>query len=57
MTSSDLYEGAVDNLTHLAQHLNDLCNGTSLQYALAKAHRDGKLAIRRAGSQTYLSRR
>ncbi|KAH8993429.1 Fusaric acid resistance protein-like-domain-containing protein [Lactarius akahatsu] len=31
-------------------HLNGLRSGTSLQYDLAKAHRDGKLAIRRRPS-------
>jgi hypothetical protein len=43
----DPYEDAVDSLTRLAQHLNGLRSGTSLQYDLAKAHRDGKVAIRR----------
>jgi hypothetical protein len=45
--SGDPYEDAVDSLTRLAQHLNGLRSGTSLQYELAKAHRDGKVAIRR----------
>jgi hypothetical protein len=45
--SDDPYEDAVDSLTRLAQHLNGLRSGTSLQYELAKAHRDGKVAIRR----------
>lgn len=44
--SGDLYEDAVDSLTRLAQHLNGLRSGTSLQYDLAKAHRDGKVARR-----------
>ncbi|KAF8269290.1 Fusaric acid resistance protein-like-domain-containing protein [Lactarius quietus] len=48
----DPYEDAVDSLTRLAQHLNGLRSGTSLQYDLAKAHRDGKVAIRR-GSTSY----
>ena len=43
----DPYGDAVDSLTRLAQHLNGLRSGTSLQYELAKAHRDGKVAIRR----------
>ena len=43
----DPYEDAVDSLTRLAQHLNGLRSGTSLQYELAQAHRDGKVAIRR----------
>ncbi|KAH9023559.1 hypothetical protein EDB83DRAFT_2429280 [Lactarius deliciosus] len=43
--SGDPYEDAVDSLTRLAQHLNGLRSGTSLQYDLAKAHRDGKVAI------------
>ena len=37
---SDPYEDAVDSLTRLAQHLNGLRSGTSLQYDLVKAHRD-----------------
>jgi hypothetical protein len=48
--SGDLYEDAVDSLTRLAQHLNGLRSGTSLQYDLARAHRDGKVAIRRRPS-------
>ena len=48
--SDDPYEDAVDSLTRLAQHLNGLRSGTSLQYELAKAHRDGKVAIRRGSS-------
>ena len=43
----DPYEDAVDSLTRLAQHLNGLRSGTSLQYELVKAHRDHKVAIRR----------
>lgn len=46
-SSSDPYEVAVDSLTRLAQHLNGLRSGTTLQYDLARAHRDGKVAIRR----------
>jgi len=42
----DPYEDAVDSLTRLAQHLNGLRSGTSLQYDLVKAHRDAKVAIR-----------
>jgi hypothetical protein len=45
-TTNDPYEDAVDSLTRLAQHLNGLRSGTSLQYDLAKAHRDGKVALR-----------
>ncbi|KAI9437537.1 Fusaric acid resistance protein-like-domain-containing protein [Lactarius indigo] len=48
--SGDPYEDAVDSLTRLAQHLNGLRSGTTLQYDLAKAHRDGKVAIRRRPS-------
>jgi hypothetical protein len=48
----DPYEDAVDSLTRLAQHLNGLRSGTSLQYDLAKAHKDGRLAIRRRPSVT-----
>jgi hypothetical protein len=54
--SGDLYEDAVDSLTRLAQHLNGLRSGTSLQYDLARAHRDGKVAIRRRpsyGNKTF----
>lgn len=43
----DPYEDAVDSLTRLAQHLNGLRSGTSLQYDLVKAHRDAKVAFRR----------
>lgn len=43
----DPYENAVDSLTRLAQHLNGLRSGTSLQYDLVKAHWDAKVAIRR----------
>jgi hypothetical protein len=46
-SSGDPYEDAVDSLTRLAQHLNGLRSGTSLQYDLVKAHRDTKVAIRR----------
>ncbi|KAI0250127.1 Fusaric acid resistance protein-like-domain-containing protein [Lactifluus subvellereus] len=46
----DFYEDAVNSLTRLAQHLNGLRSGTSLQYDLAKAHKDGRLAIRRGSS-------
>jgi hypothetical protein len=46
----DPYEDAVDSLTRLAQHLNGLRSGTSLQYDLAKAHKDGRLSIRRRSS-------
>jgi hypothetical protein len=42
----DPYEDAVDSLTRLAQHLNGLRSGTSLQYDLVKAHRDAKIAFR-----------
>jgi hypothetical protein len=52
----DPYEDAVDSLTRLAQHLNGLRSGTSLQYDLAKAHKDGRLAIRRRPSVTSHSR-
>ena len=45
--ASDPYEDAVDSLTRLAQHLNGLRSGTSLQYDLVKAHRDAKVAFRR----------
>src|SRR6266478_4314691 len=44
---SNSYEDAVDSLTRLAQHLNGLRSGTSLQYDLVKAHGDTKVAIRR----------
>jgi len=42
------YGDAVDSLTRLAQHLNGLKSGTSLQYELSKAQRDGKLVLRRS---------
>ena len=40
------YEDAVDSLNRLAQHLNGLRSGTSLQYDLAKAHLDGRVDLR-----------
>ena len=49
-SSDDPYENAVDGLTRLAQHLNGLRSGTNLQYELAKAYRDGKVAIRRGST-------
>jgi hypothetical protein len=45
--SGDPYEDAVDSLTRLAQHLNGLRSGTSLQYDLVKAHRDVRVSTRR----------
>ena len=51
-TTSDPYEDAVDSLTRLAQHLNGLRSGTSLQYDFAKAHRDGKVALRSSHGKT-----
>ncbi len=48
----DPYEDAVNSLTRLAQHLNGLRSGTNLQYDLAKAHRDGKVALRRRASHS-----
>jgi hypothetical protein len=50
----DPYGDAVDSLTRLAQHLNGLRSGTSLQYELAKAHRDGKVAIRRQSTHGHV---
>lgn len=41
------YEDAVDSMTRLAQHLNGLRSGSRLQYDLAKAHRDGKLVLKK----------
>lgn len=43
--SGQAYEDAIDSLTRLGQHLNGLRSGTSLQYDLIKAHRDGKLVL------------
>jgi hypothetical protein len=40
------YEDAVGSLNRLAQHLNGLRSGTSLQYELTKAHGDGKVVLR-----------
>ncbi|KAI0319004.1 Fusaric acid resistance protein-like-domain-containing protein [Amylostereum chailletii] len=42
------YEDAVDSMTRLGQHLNGLRSGITLQYDIAKAYRDGKLAKRRS---------
>lgn len=41
------YEDAVDSMTRLAQHLNGLRSGSKSQYDLAKAHRDGKLVLKK----------
>lgn len=45
LSSGQAYEDAIDSLTRLGQHLNGLRSGTSLQYDLIKAHRDGKLVL------------
>lgn len=45
-SSGQAYEDAIDSLTRLGQHLNGLRSGTSLQYNLIKAHRDGKLVLK-----------
>ena len=39
------YEDAVDSLNRLAQHLNGLRSGISVQYELVKASRDGRLQL------------
>ena len=54
-SGGDPYGDAVDSLTRLAQHLNGLRSGTSLQYDLVKTHRDAKVAIRRLshGGSTF----
>ncbi|TFY82398.1 hypothetical protein EWM64_g1610 [Hericium alpestre] len=41
------YDDAVDSLTRLAQHLNGLRSGTSLQYELAAAHKEGRVTIKK----------
>ncbi|KAI0076130.1 hypothetical protein K474DRAFT_1663382 [Panus rudis PR-1116 ss-1] len=40
------YEDAVDSLNRLGQHLNGLRGGTSLQYELIQANKEGKLVLR-----------
>lgn len=52
-SGGDPYGDAVNSLTRLAQHLNGLRSGTNLQYELAKAHRDGKVAIRRQSAHGH----
>ncbi|KAL6303505.1 Fusaric acid resistance protein-like-domain-containing protein [Sparassis latifolia] len=45
-SSGQAYEDAIASLTRLGQHLNGLRSGTTLQYDLIKAHRDGKVMLR-----------
>ncbi|KAK7692161.1 hypothetical protein QCA50_003780 [Cerrena zonata] len=40
------YEDAVDSLNRLGQHLNGLRSGTSLQFELIQANKEGKLTLK-----------
>ena len=40
------YEDAVDSLNRLGQHLNGLRSGTTLQFELIQANKEGKLTLR-----------
>ncbi|KAH9949028.1 Fusaric acid resistance protein-like-domain-containing protein [Amylocystis lapponica] len=44
--SGEAYEDAIDSLTRLGQHLNGLRSGTTLQFELIKAQRDGRLVLK-----------
>lgn len=46
-TAAGAYEDAVDSMNRLAQHLNGLRSGTRLQHDLAKAHREGRIELRK----------
>lgn len=46
LSSGKAYEDAVDCLNRLAQHLNGLRSGISLQFDLAKAQAEGKVVLR-----------
>ena len=46
LSSGKAYEDAVDCLNRLAQHLNGLRSGISLQFDLTKAHADGKVVLK-----------
>ncbi|THH31394.1 hypothetical protein EUX98_g2773 [Antrodiella citrinella] len=45
-SSGQAYEDAIDSLTRLGQHLNGLRSGTSLQYELIEANKQGRLVLR-----------
>ncbi|KAN0132262.1 hypothetical protein V8E53_010028 [Lactarius tabidus] len=48
--SCNPYEDVANSLMRPKQHLTGLRSDSSLQYEMEKAHRDGKVAIRRAPS-------
>ncbi|KAH8107675.1 Fusaric acid resistance protein-like-domain-containing protein [Cristinia sonorae] len=45
-SSGQAYEDAIDSLNRLGQHLNGLRSGTSLQYELIEANKQGRLVLR-----------
>ncbi|TCD61379.1 hypothetical protein EIP91_008533 [Steccherinum ochraceum] len=45
-SSGQAYEDAIDSLNRLGQHLNGLRGGTSLQYELIEANKQGRLVLR-----------
>ena len=47
VTAMGAYTDAVDSMNRLAQHLNGLRSGTRLQHDLTKAHREGRIALRK----------
>lgn len=45
-STGQAYQDAIDSLNRLGQHLNGLRSGTTLQYELIKAEKNGKLVLR-----------
>ncbi|KAH9839086.1 Fusaric acid resistance protein-like-domain-containing protein [Rhodofomes roseus] len=45
-SSGQAYQDAIDCLNRLGQHLNGLRSGTTLQYELIRAEKDGKLVLK-----------
>ena len=50
-SSGQAYEDAIDSLNRLAQHLNGLRSGISLQHELIKGHKEGKVVLRNLSAQ------
>lgn len=51
-STGQAYQDAIDSLNRLGQHLNGLRSGTTLQYELIKAEKNGKLVLRGHHSDT-----
>lgn len=45
-SSGQAYEDAIDSLNRLGQHLNGLRSGTTLQYEVIEANKQGRLVLR-----------